>query len=212
MLLEDLNSLCQQDLNDIWMWNRNVPKAVDAHFVHQTISDTANLQPEALAICAWDGQLTYSELDILSSRLAKSVVLSGIGPGHFVPILFRKSMWANVSMLAVLKAGGAFVPLDADHPEGRLRAAMQPLKADIILCSARTKDRAARLAPCALIVDKSLMVDEAMSRESAASTKLVVNGRRSLQTGDLAYAVFTSGSSGAAKGVKISHANLATAI
>lgn len=212
VLLEDLNLLCQQDLNDIWMWNKNVPKAVDAHFVHQTVSDTANLQPEALAICAWDGQLTYSVLDILSSRLAKSLVLSGIGPGCFVPLLFRKSMWANVSMLAVLKAGGAFVPLDADHPEGRLRAAMQPLKADIILCSARTRDRAARLAPCALIVDKSLMVDEAMSRESAASTKLVVNGRRSLQTGDLAYAVFTSGSSGAAKGVKISHANLATAI
>lgn len=212
MPLESLYPLCQQDLDDIWMWNKDIPGTADNHFVHQTISEIACLQPEALAIDAWDGRLTYDELDTLSSRLAEHLELSGIGPGDFVPLIFEKSMWANVSMLAVLKAGGAFVPLDADHPEGRLRGVMQPLKADNILCSARTRDRAARLAPCALMVDASLGLDDTRGRNDAASFMSVINGRRSLQPEDLAYAVFTSGSTGAAKGVKISHTNFATAI
>ncbi|MCJ1350610.1 MAG: hypothetical protein MMC33_000591 [Icmadophila ericetorum] len=210
--LECLDPLCQQDLDNIWMWNKDVSETVDNHFVHQTISEIAGLQPEALAIDAWNGQLTYGELEKFSSRLAKSLVLSGIGPGCFVPLIFQKSMWANVSMLAVLKAGGAFVPLDADHPEGRLRAVMQSLKADIILCSAQTRDRATRLAPCALMVDASLKLDDTRNRDKATSVVLAINGQRSLQAEDLAYAVFTSGTTGAAKGVKISHANLATAI
>ena len=201
-----LDLLCKQDLHEIWKWNKDIPERIDDHFVHQTISEFACLQLEAPAIDAWDGRLTYGELEKLSSRLAERLVFSGIGPGCFVPLIFQKSMWANVSMLAVMKAGGAFVPLDADHPEGRLRAVMQSLKADIILCSAKTRDRAARLAPCTLLVDASLTLDDTKHSDNATSIVSAV------QAEDLAYAVFTSGSSGAAKGVKISHANLATAI
>lgn len=212
MPLDCLDPLCQQDLHDIWMWNKDIPDTLHNHFVSQKISEIARLQPEAIAIDAWDGRLSYAKLDTLSSRLAERLELSGIGAGDFVPILFEKSIWANVSMLAVLKAGGAFVPLDAEHPEGHLRAVMQPLKAEFLLCSARTRDRAARLAPCALIVDTSLELSNNTNHNETASFTPAINGRRSPQGEHLAYAVFTSGSTGAAKGVKISHANLVTAI
>ncbi|MCJ1312550.1 hypothetical protein MMC25_006224 [Agyrium rufum] len=209
--LRSLDPMCPRDVGDVWMWNEDILE-INEDFVHQIISETSSLQPKALAIDAWDGQLTYCELDILSSRLAERLIQSGVGPGCFVPLIFQKSMWANVSMLAVSKAGGAFVPLDADHPEGRLRAAMQLLGAEIILCSAGTRDRAARLAPCALMVDGSLRLDDNRNCNGTDSIMPVTYPKRGLQAKDLAYAVFTSGSTGAAKGVKISHTNLATAI
>ena len=212
-LLRSLGQLCQQDLDDIWAWNKHVPETFNKKFVHQNISEIASQYSDAVAIDSWDGQLTYGELEKLSSRLADSLAASGIKPGCFVPILFHKSMWANVSMLAVLKSGGAFVPFDAKHPEGRLRFLMQPLKADIILCSAETRDLGARLAPRAMLVDASLKHDadtgNGYDREIIVE---VVDNQRSLQATDFAYAVFTSGSTGIAKGVKITHTNLATAI
>jgi amino acid adenylation domain-containing protein len=215
-LLSDIDIVCPKDIDRIWNWN-HLPTNMGSRFVHEAFSKLSIVQPTSLAIDAWDGSLTYQELDFISSDLAERLVLEGVGPGCFVPLLFPKSIWANVSMLAVLKAGGAFVPLDAEHPEGRLRAIMQPLGTNIILCSAETRDRAARLAPHALLVDSSLRTigqgSMLSSLESHSKVNTVGNSvRRNLHISDIAYAVFTSGSTGSAKGVKISHANLATAI
>ncbi|CRG87886.1 Nonribosomal peptide synthetase 8 [Talaromyces islandicus] len=203
-----LNYTSARDLSNIWAWNKNVPKPIGPdRFVCQAIQNIARHQPDALAIDAWDGRMTYKKLDILSSRLAHRLISSGVSRGHFVPLLFRKSLWANVGMLAVLKSGGAFVPLDADHPEGHLRAIMQPLSAKIILCAAKTKDRAARLAPNAVIVDAALDATQDASKNIDQAPDI-----EQPMAHDIAYAVFTSGSTGAAKGVRISHENLATAI
>ncbi|PYH90975.1 putative nonribosomal peptide synthase [Aspergillus ellipticus CBS 707.79] len=212
--LGQLASLSPTDLHDVWTWHQAVPDAVTDRFVHQTVSELASLQPEALAIDAWDGRLTYAELDRLASGLAQRLVVAGIGPGRLVPLLYEKSRWANVAMLAVLKAGGAFVPLDAHQAEGHLRAVMQLLSTDLILCSAKTHDRAIRLAPGALLVDEESFPPQGATPPLDERQALVaaVNRRRALGPADLAYAVFTSGSTGTAKGVRISHANLATAV
>ncbi|EED20596.1 nonribosomal peptide synthase, putative [Talaromyces stipitatus ATCC 10500] len=199
--VRDLISTCDKDLDDIWRWNKDVPRAISSPLICQKVREMTNTRPDALAIDAWDGQLTYRNLDVLSSRLAKYLVKSGIRRGQFVPLLFRKSMWANVAMLAVSKANGAFVPLDANHPEGHLRAIMQALDTDIVLCAGDTRDRAARLAQNAVI-----------AAEAAASSDNPDQDLEPNMAQDIAYAVFTSGSTGAAKGVKISHQNLATAI
>lgn len=72
--------------------------------------------------------MTYQELDSLSNGLARSLGSLGVGPGIFVPFAFKKSCWATVAMLGVLKAGGAFLPLDPTDPEPRL----QGLLADVV--------------------------------------------------------------------------------
>ncbi|EED19142.1 nonribosomal peptide synthase, putative [Talaromyces stipitatus ATCC 10500] len=207
--VEAIASLCTEDLETIWKLNKDLPCTIENSFVHGTISAIARRHPEAPAIDAWDGQLTYGDLETLSSRLAERLIEAGVGPGKLVPLIFRKSIWANVSMLGVMKAGGAFVPLDHQHPEGHLRAVVQTINTNIILCSAATRDRAARLASHTIMVDESLRRNNTTTVLARSPSN---DERRTLQGGDLAYAVFTSGSTGGAKGVRISHTNLATAI
>ncbi len=87
---------------------------------------------------------------------------------------------------------------------------MQPLKADLILCASETRDRAARLAQHALLVDhQAIMSFDAEDTRDDYNSDAISRAPRAT---DVAYAVFTSGSTGAAKGVKISHTNLSTSI
>ena len=211
MALGDIPMMSQQDLDLIWRWNGSVPETYD-HFVHDVIVENALARPDAIAIDGWNGQLSYRDLDSCSSQLAGSLIECGVGTGSFVPLIFEKSIWANVSMLAVLKAGATFVALDSNVPEGRLKAIMQVLDPKLILCSARTRDQATRLAAFALLVDGSLNPN-ASTATQPYSRALSGGPRQALLPHQLAYLAFTSGSTtGQPKAIKITHQNLATAI
>ena len=106
--LTEIEMVTQQDLEEIWEWNSTVPAPVE-RCVHEMIEERAQAQPSAPAVCAWDGELTYGELDQLATRLAGRLVDLGVGPDMLVPLCFEKSMWTTVAMLGVLKAGGGFV-------------------------------------------------------------------------------------------------------
>jgi non-ribosomal peptide synthetase component F len=80
------------------------------------------LFPEATGIDAWDGQLTYSDLDRHSTALACLLVNIGIAPEVLVPLCFAKSKWVVVAMLAVAKSGGAFVPMEPSQLVNRLKS------------------------------------------------------------------------------------------
>lgn len=74
-------------------------------------------------MCAWDGELTYGQLDQCATLLEGHLVSSGfgVGPGAIVPLYFEKSMWVPVAIIAVMKAGAAFVALDPTLPQHRLK-------------------------------------------------------------------------------------------
>ena len=92
--------------------------------------------PHAAAVCAWDGALTYHELDTLSTQLAHCLMDLGVGLGSMVTLCIEKSMWMPVAMLSVMKAGGVCVTVDTTQPEGRLRSIMQQVKPALVLSSA----------------------------------------------------------------------------
>lgn len=108
------------------------------------ISQTAQRQPSAQAISSWDGTLTYHELDSLSSQVAAHLVSLSIGPGLFVPVCMEKSLWAIVAFLSILKAGGAFVPMDAMQP-GRWRTIVEQTGAKVVVASEERKNDMAGL-------------------------------------------------------------------
>jgi non-ribosomal peptide synthetase component F len=109
--IRGLSFLDDCDLQKIWKWNAAVPAPVETR-IYDFISENARNQPLAPAICAWDGELTYAQLDSLSTQLTDRLVSSGVRQEVLVPLCFEKSMWMAVAMLGVMKSSGAFVPLD----------------------------------------------------------------------------------------------------
>jgi amino acid adenylation domain-containing protein len=203
--LAEIETVSQQDLRDIWSWNATVPETVEG-CVHDVIAERARERPGAPAVCAWNGELTYGELDELSTSLAYRLLGLGVQPGAIVPLCFEKSMWTPVAMLAVMKAGAASVAMDVTQPEERLRSIVNQSGSQLILSSAASEDLADRLTD-----DRGIVaVADSKRLERAASVREIV--LPPVRPSDKLYVVFTSGSTGTPKGAIISHANFTSAI
>lgn len=202
LLNEQPSSLVSsEDKRDIWKWNEKVPETADV-CVHDLVTETVLRQPEAPAICAWDGDFTYGELETLANRLAHRLIELGVGGNTIVPICFEKSKWAPIAMLAVMKAGGASVTMDTSQPEERLRSIITQATPKIVLCSVGKRELAGKLTTSTI-----LAVDDASIATMTHKTHLPnVSPSSSL------YIVFTSGSTGTPKGVMITHSNYSSAI
>ncbi|KAJ4300031.1 hypothetical protein N0V90_005280 [Kalmusia sp. IMI 367209] len=199
--LADLKLLPHGNLQTIWDWNATTLPAAN-YCVHHIIEQHAHSQPNAIAVHAWDGQLTYSELNKLASLLACHLVDLGIGPDRLVPLCFEKSMWTMIALLGVLKAGGGFVLLDPSLPEERLRAMIRQTQAEFIISSTFTKDVSMRL------LDKVIVISSSFFNELGSGRSLF--SKPTLES--VMYVVFTSGSTGTPKGAIISHKNFASAM
>ncbi|KAK8042611.1 hypothetical protein PG994_013094 [Apiospora phragmitis] len=180
-------------------WNKHPPSKVDL-CVHTMIAQQFQLQPSAPAVCAWDGELSYSELDLLSNALASRLAGLGVGPETFVPVFLPKSKWTPVAMTAIMRAGGAFVLLEPSHPIGRLQEMCLSLQASLVVTLGRLSPTARALAPTVFELDMEPM--------SLASTALQHPNETRPQNS--VYAVFTSGSTGKPKAVVIEHTSFAS--
>ncbi len=163
--------------------------------IHTLIQQRSSTQPEAPAVCAWDGKLTYAELDAYSSFFGIYLANKGVGPEVYVPLCFEKSKWVPVAMLGVLKAGGAFVLLDPSHPIQRMQEICCAVEATVIVTS---KEQAADVAKLNLEV---ILVDD----NKDSWPKVLGDSKAEAKPANAAYSMFTSGTSGIPKGVVIEH-------
>lgn len=191
-----------RDLDRIWTWNQTVPATAE-RFVADMIQKSIQSRPDASAVCAWDGELTYAQLGSMADGLASKLTKLGVGDDVLVPLCFEKSLWMTVALLGVIKAGGAFVLIDVSLPEARIQAIVKQVKAHVILSSAKHSRLASRLARQCVIVDGTL---ETGSVADSGAVRPVTDPH------SLLYAVFTSGSTGVPKGVLITQANVASAV
>lgn len=207
-LVSDVAATSTRDLTDIWSWNSTVPESVEA-CVLDYFAATVQKQPTASAICAWDGDLSYQELDTLSINLAYYLVSQGIRQGTIIPLCFEKSMWTPVVMLGVMKVGAASVVLDTSYPVARLQSIVKQVHAysvkRLILSSKTNQDLSYRLAPSCSEEAVIVVTKVVAQREVKQDLPRVLPE-------DLLYVVFTSGSTGTPKGVMIRHCNFCSAI
>lgn len=200
-LLREVMAVNPHDMQQLQAWNADVRPLVPTT-VAEVIDQHCTSQPLAPAVCAWDGDLTYQELDHLASGLADVLETHGIGPEMFVPIYLDRSQWVVVAAIAALKVGAAFVLLDTSYPLGRLRTICDEIRAPIIITSESRQQVARTLVDQVVVVGKvnvSTPTHPTHRRKSSEN-----NPHHAL------YAVFTSGSTGKPKGAIVQNGAFAT--
>ena len=181
-----IESLSDQDQEQILRWNSVLPVAPEL-CVHTVILSRTLERPHEPAICSWDGTLTYSQLDALSSRLAYRLRSLGIGADDYIPLCFEKSMWMVVSMLGVMKAGAACVPLDPSHPRSRLEGIVQEVGAKLVLSSQQCSELYSDVFKLVIVVaEATLNPPEDVELQQLAKT----------EPKQAVFCIFTSGSTG----------------
>ncbi|PHH81503.1 hypothetical protein CDD83_3559 [Cordyceps sp. RAO-2017] len=193
-------ALSQASVEDAWAWNAEVPRPV-RRCVHDIVAQWARQQPEAPAVCAWDGDLSYGQLDELSTGLARRLAARGVA-GTVVPLFFEKSVWMPVAALAAMKAGAASIAMETTQPEERLRGIAAQADSPVVLASVQKSELARSLA-----AKDVLVVGPGQQEDDAEQRPLPV-----VCPSSLLYIVFTSGSTGTPKGAIISHENMCSAI
>jgi amino acid adenylation domain-containing protein/non-ribosomal peptide synthase protein (TIGR01720 family) len=174
-----------------------------ARCIHERLADQAARHPGDTAVIAGDDVLTFAELDERANRLAHHLVTLGVGPGVLVGVHMDRGADVVVALFAILKAGGAFVPLDPGYPAERLAFMLADTAAPVVLSQRHLADRLPdHLSDLLPDHDGQVVcVDADLSGPSHAPDTAVTPD-------DLAYVVYTSGSSGTPKGVMVEHRNL----
>lgn len=193
-----LEKMGRRDKALIAAWNRAPPEPVK-ECMQQPFEAWATSHPMDEAVCAWDGDLTYSRLNELSTRLARHLADLGVRPGGGTHVLvcMERSLWTPVALLAVLKAGGVFIPLDPKLPPKRVEEIASRAQATIGLADRKTGPQIAASVQTVLQLS-----EEALSwlpAEDGAPMSAAA------QPTDAAYVIFTSGSTGRPKGVVMEH-------
>ncbi|KAM0716215.1 hypothetical protein Q7P37_007660 [Cladosporium fusiforme] len=212
------SGLSPSDYQTLSQWAPKPPQPVE-RLTHDMISDIATQTPNAPAICAWDGSMTYRQLDRLSERLAiqlqQQILPLPLQPDSIVALCFEKSLWAIVAMLGVLRAGAAFMHIDPKHPPARQQILLESVGARSLLCSEQTRDVVARCSSGSGIPESSCLVIgvKTFAKEpdhKPRARKLPV--ARNLQPSNAAYVVCTSGSTGTPKAIVVEHVSLSTSV
>ena len=197
------------DVTKIHSWNSSVLQA-DQRLIHKAIQSQGNIARAHTAVHAWDGVLTYEALDDLSSRLAAHLItMRGDIDARpcdlptVIPLCFERSCFMVVAVLAVLKAGWAYVALDTSNPDQRLSEMCGQLSSSLTLCGAAQSDRLAKVSMKTLTIDANLL--DSLEPKSPTSTP------SALTAASPALVVFTSGSTGLPKPTLISHQAVCTA-
>ncbi|KAF7590779.1 hypothetical protein BBP40_002395 [Aspergillus hancockii] len=200
--LGKLDLCSKHDRQLLQTYTKNVSESHEV-VLHDLALRHAQLTPDALAVRSWDGDLTYAELDDVVSRLAQFLVSNGVCRGTFIISCFEKSTWAIVARLAIMKAGAAYISIDATDPPNFLQNVIRRVNAKIMLTS--PVYRTAYTSLISSVIEITPEMISALPSSTGAGCPLV-------KPTDPCLILFTSGSTGEPKGIIQEHRAYATAV
>lgn len=205
----EIDLLSPRDGEDLQSWNTIMPPT-DRRCLQDLLLAQEARQPHRLAVSAWDGEYTYSQLVVFTSTLARQLKGSfAVGPGSFVPICMEKSRWAIVAIIAVLRTGATCVMLDPKVPRQRMQEIILNVSARVVVNDPATAPLTEGLTEREICM--SAQFTEDLEKDS---TKSRVHPHPDMHSNpdDLAFVIFTSGSTGKPKGIAMPHSTLSSSI
>ncbi|AUD03909.1 non-ribosomal peptide synthetase [Spirosoma pollinicola] len=189
-------------------WNATQANYPDKTALHDLLTQTASTYSDKVALVFNGRSIRYQELDETANRIAHAIQRQGIGAGHIVGVVLDRSPEMIMTLLAILKAGAAYVPIDPEYPHDRIAFMLADSSASMLITSKKYHGGSLTgyYAAGELISQTSVLLIETLLTELDTYSKetpiAVVTGD------DLAYVLYTSGSTGQPKGVLIEHHNL----
>lgn len=186
------------ELRELTAWSAGPEPAVEPEPVHRMVERASDAGPGAVAVAAPDGAMAFGELDTAANRLAHELLARGVGPEQRVGICLPRGAGLVVALLAVLKAGAAYLPLDPEHPVARQAFLLADAGARLVIT---TTTQAARLG---LPARRIVVLDRGTAAAGPGERPNCV-----VSPDALAYVLYTSGSTGRPKGVAVTHRGFA---
>ncbi|MEV0281340.1 non-ribosomal peptide synthase/polyketide synthase [Streptomyces sp. NPDC050610] len=189
-------------------WNdtaRDLPRRTLGALVETQAART----PDAAAVLAGETVLTYAELNTQANRLARLLIGHGVGPETTVALALPRSADLVVSLLAVVKAGGAYLPVDPGYPDDRIAYMLDDADPVLLISTTQTAERLPATGTPRLLLDEAPAIRALDGVDGRADGDVQDSERTApLTAGHPAYVIYTSGSTGRPKGVTVTHAGL----
>ena len=201
--IRDLPALSADDRRRLAEWNETSEERDLSLCCHHLFERQAEAYPDLTALICEQRQLSYSQLNSLANRMAHLLISLGLGPESRVAICLPRSAEMVIAVLAVLKAGACYVPLDSSLPPDRLRFILEDSAAELLICQPESLDSLPGLSI------KTLFPDQVAHHPAALGDHNPVSG---VSGDNLAYVIYTSGSTGRPKGIALPHRALANLI
>ncbi|MGW1062488.1 amino acid adenylation domain-containing protein [Micromonospora rubida] len=176
-------------------WNDTTADFPQAQTLHGPFEQRAAATPDAVALTFEDRSVTYAELNAAANRVAHRLRAAGVGPEALVGVCAERSVELVAGLLGVLKAGGAYLPLDPEYPADRLSFMVTDAAAGVVLVQEHLRDVLPDTGATVLALD-----DESVWADQPTADPAPTAG-----PGNLAYVIYTSGSTGRPKGVPNTH-------
>nr|ABW84365.1 OciB [Planktothrix agardhii NIES-205] len=195
--ISQLPLLTESETNQLLIeWNNTQVDYPQIKCIHQLFEEQAERTPDAIAVVFENQQLTYAELNDRANQLAHYLRKLGVKPDELVGICLERSLDMIVGLLAILKVGGAYVPIDPDYPQERISFMLQDTQVKIILTCESLQNSLQNHQTIVICLDKDWQQINQASLENLNST---------VSADNLAYVIYTSGSTGIPKGVIVTH-------
>ena len=197
--LSEISLVGKAELELLQQWNDTAVAFAGEATVHAVFREQAARTPAATALLFGDDRLTYAELDCRSDHLAAQLRAQGVGTETVVALCLPRSPGQIISLLGILKAGAAYLPLDPANPPQRNGYILGDARAQVIITDRKMRAKLPATDLCTLLIEE---MDNSLVEASTLDFAIESTGQ------SLAYVIYTSGSTGEPKGVMVEHRSI----